>query len=697
MENIFVEFLPPWVETGLQPAFYDKESGTVLQQTARMYARVNMLIRMFNKLSKQTKTTVEEYINKFNELYTYVHDYFDNLDVQEEVNNKLDAMVEDGTINRIINQEIFGELNTQVQQNTTDCAKLPLKVTPKVRRLGRFLIAYGDDKLSTDTKATNYNLQGSCLTSSSTMMMALINGDDTSANLKEFNFKNGQVLREITVNYAGHANGMHKIGDYIYIAGYDGLLGQTITKVDYDTLTVQEVYNFSFPVKTIYQDEDTNKVYIGNDFSVYEWELDTANTTKLFDWNIPNFTINSDGTIQTIAVYKGMIYLVGCYNNSDNVAIFVCDLSGNLYTTWDLGDNNGSAYYGEGQDIMQDGDVFYMTSVFRCGSTLYNDYQIDNVFTFNPYRQIHSDGNLTFLTPSSLRQINSTNTSFFCTGDSTYPYRFYFELALENRITGQNLVGVISGGNQPMLYAFNGEKIRYNLSSATIEGISVTNAGLVINGSGTATIDTPSRRSSHTEVLVNYGADVVIRNVTIGNNSDNKNDYSVLVEKGGHFEYEGLTSYHNIPIYNNGGTIQKSSNITDLMTFNVSRVDPQIVYIPRVVLDANYVAELSVGDNASKIMTAVGRKYLQFNLRFGTTEATCMADSAQNLNGFTYSRDVIIRGNNENNIYFANVTMAYDASNKKFTVTLNSVTDTSGTSVAKSKAGYCTAGVLIIC
>lgn len=102
MENIFVEFLPPWVETGIQPAFYDKESGTVLQQTARMYARVNMLIRMFNKLSKETKETVENYIEQFNQLHDYVHDYFDNLDVQEEINNKLDAMVEAGTLQEII-------------------------------------------------------------------------------------------------------------------------------------------------------------------------------------------------------------------------------------------------------------------------------------------------------------------------------------------------------------------------------------------------------------------------------------------------------------------------------------------------------------------------------------------------------------------------------------------------------------------
>ena len=117
MENIFVEFLPPWIETGLQPAFYDKESGTVLQQTARMYARVNMLIRMFNKLSKNTKEeierfetsineTVEHYINEFNHLHDYVEDYFDNLDVQEEINNKLDDMTEAGTLQEIITSYI---------------------------------------------------------------------------------------------------------------------------------------------------------------------------------------------------------------------------------------------------------------------------------------------------------------------------------------------------------------------------------------------------------------------------------------------------------------------------------------------------------------------------------------------------------------------------------------------------------------
>lgn len=51
-------------------------------------------------------TLEEEYILKFNELKTFVDTYFDNLDVQEEINNKLDAMVEDGTLQEIITEYI---------------------------------------------------------------------------------------------------------------------------------------------------------------------------------------------------------------------------------------------------------------------------------------------------------------------------------------------------------------------------------------------------------------------------------------------------------------------------------------------------------------------------------------------------------------------------------------------------------------
>lgn len=109
MQNLFIEFLPPWVETGLQPAFYDKESGTVLQQTARMYAKVNELVNADNKLYKD-----------FIELKDYVANYFDSTDFQQLVDNKLDEMYEDGTLGTLIGHYIDENYVTKTDYATDE-------------------------------------------------------------------------------------------------------------------------------------------------------------------------------------------------------------------------------------------------------------------------------------------------------------------------------------------------------------------------------------------------------------------------------------------------------------------------------------------------------------------------------------------------------------------------------------------------
>ena len=50
---------------------------------------------------------VEELQHLFIELQNYVNDYFDNLDVQDEINNKLDQMLEDGVLEQIIEQYLI--------------------------------------------------------------------------------------------------------------------------------------------------------------------------------------------------------------------------------------------------------------------------------------------------------------------------------------------------------------------------------------------------------------------------------------------------------------------------------------------------------------------------------------------------------------------------------------------------------------
>lgn len=71
------------------------------------------VIEYVNIIKDQVNDVTEsqvDVINKFNALKDYVDNFFDNLDVQEEINNKLDDMAESGELQEII--ETFLQANT---------------------------------------------------------------------------------------------------------------------------------------------------------------------------------------------------------------------------------------------------------------------------------------------------------------------------------------------------------------------------------------------------------------------------------------------------------------------------------------------------------------------------------------------------------------------------------------------------------
>ena len=62
---------------------------------------------------------VQELQELFTQLRTYVNDYFTNLDVQEEINNKLNQMAEDGSLTNLIKiyiDPLIAEQNTKINQ-----------------------------------------------------------------------------------------------------------------------------------------------------------------------------------------------------------------------------------------------------------------------------------------------------------------------------------------------------------------------------------------------------------------------------------------------------------------------------------------------------------------------------------------------------------------------------------------------------
>lgn len=56
-----IQSLPPWALTNPNPAFYSSESGSVIEQTAKMYAKVNELVSEYNSFTENVNTIIKDF------------------------------------------------------------------------------------------------------------------------------------------------------------------------------------------------------------------------------------------------------------------------------------------------------------------------------------------------------------------------------------------------------------------------------------------------------------------------------------------------------------------------------------------------------------------------------------------------------------------------------------------------------------
>lgn len=97
----YLPYTPPapfrfWCQTAL-PTVYD--------DSLSYYELLNKVVEYLNDMSTglgNLETNVSNLYTAFNQLQTYVNTYFDSLDVQQEINNKLDAMALDGSLSALI-------------------------------------------------------------------------------------------------------------------------------------------------------------------------------------------------------------------------------------------------------------------------------------------------------------------------------------------------------------------------------------------------------------------------------------------------------------------------------------------------------------------------------------------------------------------------------------------------------------------
>ena len=96
----------------------DFDALTDWQLYCKLGKEINKIIDSQNVVG----TEMENVTNAFIELKNYVDNYFDNLDVQDEINNKLNEMVQDGTLQEIITSYL--KINGVLAFNTISDMKI---------------------------------------------------------------------------------------------------------------------------------------------------------------------------------------------------------------------------------------------------------------------------------------------------------------------------------------------------------------------------------------------------------------------------------------------------------------------------------------------------------------------------------------------------------------------------------------------
>lgn len=103
MKKYCLKHLPHWVLTDTLPAFYDCESATAIQQTAKLYGKIQELITIYNDFVRDVNRYITEFedgiIKDFNCFQNCViktmNDYIESIDTKIELqDNKIQEAID---------------------------------------------------------------------------------------------------------------------------------------------------------------------------------------------------------------------------------------------------------------------------------------------------------------------------------------------------------------------------------------------------------------------------------------------------------------------------------------------------------------------------------------------------------------------------------------------------------------------------
>lgn len=354
-----------WVQN-VVPSEVDYDSLSYYEQLCKVVAKLQEVITQCN----QTEEKVTELQQLYATLKSWVESYFENLDLQEQINNKLDEMVLDGTFTKLLQDLGF------FSQNDIEPHRLFRYVTPTH--------LYESDL--TERHNSNDWGQGMCKVGNHTMI-TLYNSSKYSDYVDYVIVDENNTIIRTGTFLGGHANSIYYDNGKLYVCptahNSNGTTSVWRSILIYDYATMSLIKEVPIDVANPYaltKDAKTNKWYMlgvgsGGINRVYSYDIETNVATELFTLYKGAWGFNSQS--QSIAVINNNVYWLTATPNNMNVY----DLKGNLLKIYSFKEWSEYFLIGECEDIYIDED-FNLTLYSVCFDT-YPRYRFNQVWTYN--------------------------------------------------------------------------------------------------------------------------------------------------------------------------------------------------------------------------------------------------------------------------------------------------------------------------
>lgn len=473
------------------------------------------LAEYVNKIAKSTNdigSEMETVVNSFNDLKDYVDNYFDNLDVTEEVNAKLDEMVESGDLTEIIQNSLFN---------------IPININV----VSRIFREYED---------TYYIIKGITSYSNNIVMLC----SDSLGNFKVYTYNVvSDTLSSFTLNLSSLSDVMY-MDNKLYFASSSTTIyacdidGANVTTGSIDT----PIKCFDFLSDYIYVvDTANNFVILNDDFSV-------SNSSTSVNIN----AISIVATAGYIAFLKENSELVFYKENTANEFVYnntnflptkanKCFVTG-IYTA--ITKYNNNIIFGTNKKVIPN-----------------KDFHVFNLFEGNPANSVNSNylENLSYNSTRYEAEIHvGTNASYNPTGTTANPFPHIYEglEVFENgEFTKGNILHDVAVSYNNLIITDINKKLGLYFNNSEINGMEFRNSTYIeVNG---AEIIGHFENTENALVVVG-GIKLVLATTTI----DTDSVYDIYASYDAEVSILQSTTINNKLATQYGGIIKNKNNST---------------------------------------------------------------------------------------------------------------------------------------